>query len=109
MTIPLVHLNEKIYPKPLEYRPERWIDNPQLDHYLVAFSRGPRGCVAINLAWAEMYCTLANLFSRYGTGDDGSIKMNLYQTTVDDVQMAHDMFIPAPNLSSKGVRVVLSR
>jgi hypothetical protein len=63
--------------------------------------------VAINLAWAEMYCVLANLFSRYGTGDDGSVRMNLYQTTVENVQMAHDMFIPVPKLTSKGVRVVV--
>ena len=101
MTIPLVHLNENNYPEPLKFKPDRWIYNPQLDHYLFAFSRGPRGCVAINLAWAEMYCVLANLFSRYVTRADGSVRMNLYQTTVEDVQMAHDMFIPVPKLPVK--------
>lgn len=63
-------MNEKIYPQPLEFQPERWIGIAQLDLCLVAFSRGPRGCVAINLAWAQMCCVLASLFTRYGTGDE---------------------------------------
>ena len=110
MTIPLVHLNRDIFPEPNQFLPQRWIDNPQLSRYLVAFSRGPRACIGINLAWAELYLVLSNVFSRYNTADDrGSPKMRLYQTAGEDVEMVHDMFVPVPKLTSKGVRIVVSR
>jgi len=31
--------------------------------------------------------------------------MELYETTVSDIDMAHDFFSPVPRLDSKGVRV----
>lgn len=42
--------NEKIFPKPLEFQPERWVDpveRQRLDKYMVAFSKGTRMCVGI--------------------------------------------------------------
>lgn len=110
MTIPLVHLNQDLFPEPSQFQPQRWIENPQLNRYLVAFSRGPRACIGINLAWAELYLVLSTVFSHYDTADTGgSPKMRLYQTTEEDVQMVHDMFVPVPKLTSKGVRVVVSK
>lgn len=40
-------MNEEIYPEPTEFKPERWIDNPQLDRYFVPFGRGSRMCLGI--------------------------------------------------------------
>ncbi|KAH8800674.1 cytochrome P450 [Xylogone sp. PMI_703] len=107
MSNPLVHLNPDIFPEPEKFLPDRWLDNPRLDRYLVAFSRGPRSCVGMNLAWAELYYVVASLF-RYYSYEEGRPKMRLYQTTVDDVRTAHDFFSPMPVLSSKGVRVTVS-
>ncbi|KAJ8093235.1 hypothetical protein PM082_020721 [Marasmius tenuissimus] len=60
----IVHTNPNIFPDPQEFVPERWLDNRELDKYLVAFSKGPRICLGINLAWAELYLIFANIFRR---------------------------------------------
>ncbi|EKM57594.1 uncharacterized protein PHACADRAFT_206486 [Phanerochaete carnosa HHB-10118-sp] len=63
----LVHTNEEIFPEPHAFKPERWLDPAagSLDNWLVSFSKGPRSCIGINLAYCEMYLALANLFRRY--------------------------------------------
>jgi hypothetical protein len=65
--------------------------------------------VGLNLAWAELYFTIAAVFARYGGDDneDGK-KMTLWKTTEKDVKTAHDFFVPAPRLESEGVRVTVS-
>lgn len=48
MTSTLIHLNADIFPNPLEFAPERWIDpkeRQRLERYLVPFSKGSRNCV----------------------------------------------------------------
>jgi cytochrome P450 len=56
MTIPIMQQVERIFPDAKAFYPERWIEDKtgHLDRYLVAFCKGPRGCVGINLAWAEL-------------------------------------------------------
>ncbi|EKM58550.1 uncharacterized protein PHACADRAFT_193681 [Phanerochaete carnosa HHB-10118-sp] len=63
----LVHTNEEIFPEPHAFKPERWLDPAagSLDNWLVSFSKGPRSCIGINLAYCEMYLAFANLFRRY--------------------------------------------
>lgn len=107
MSIPLICLNPSIFPSPEKFDPLRWLDNPQLDGYVVSFSKGPRGCVGLNLAWAELYLTIGAMFSRYG--GEGKRGMKLWKTTVEDVTTFHDFFVPSPKFSSQGVRVVLSK
>ncbi len=61
----------------------------------------------MNLAWAELYFTIAALFGRYeGEDNENGRKMRLWKTTVDDVTMVHDFFVTAPRLESEGVRVI---
>ena len=50
MTSTLIHQNPDIYPQPLEFVPERWLDpneRQRLERYLVPFSRGSRQCAGI--------------------------------------------------------------
>lgn len=49
-----VHYNSQIFISPHEFRPERWLQNPELDHWLVAFSRGPRKCLGIKYAFFDI-------------------------------------------------------
>jgi hypothetical protein len=35
------------------------------------------------------------------------IDLELYETTVEDVAVKHDIFIPFPRMDSKGVRVLI--
>jgi hypothetical protein len=45
----------------------------------------------------ELYILLAQIFRRF--------KLELYETDISDVELAHDFFLPSPRLDSKGVRV----
>jgi cytochrome P450 len=53
MTIVDVHHDEEIFPDSDSFIPERWFDDPHtsdgtpLEHYMVAFGRGPRACLGI--------------------------------------------------------------
>ncbi|KAK4210604.1 cytochrome P450 monooxygenase sdnE [Rhypophila decipiens] len=93
----------ELFPDPTKYVPERWLGNPRtktgesLAKYFVAFGKGPRMCIGINLAYVEMHLTLAMLFRRFN--------LELYETDLSDVEIAHDFMVPQPKLSTKGVRV----
>lgn len=67
-----VHYNADIFPSPYEFRPERWIDDPALDNWMVAFSRGPRSCLGLNLAWMELRLAFAHVFRRFDMEVDPS-------------------------------------
>ncbi|KAI8931386.1 hypothetical protein NX059_011719 [Plenodomus lindquistii] len=109
MSSPNIHSNETIFPDAKSFIPERWLDSNgalgartfdgrPLDRYLMAFGRGARQCVGMNLSRAEMCIATAALVRRFD--------MELFETTRKDVDMVHDLFLPNPDLSSKGVRVM---
>ena len=101
MTSIFIHENPTIFPEPKEFRPERWLKGHNskelLDKYLVNFSNGTRACLGMNLAYAEIYLTLAAVFRRFD--------LELFETTREDVDIVHDFFNPSARLDSKGVRV----
>lgn len=102
MTSVMMHHNEDIFPDSHSFIPERWMDDKQrkyLDKYFVAFSKGSRQCVGINLAKAELLLVIPKLFRE--------LKLELFETTREDVTLAHELFLPFPRLGSKGVRVVV--
>ncbi|OWP04675.1 Cytochrome P450 family protein [Marssonina coronariae] len=92
--------NAAIFPRPHDFLPERWIGKPELERYFVPFGRGSRACAGVNLAQAELYITLAVVFTRF--------TFELYETDLSDVQMAHAYLVPYPKWDSKGVRVVVT-
>ncbi|KAJ5589683.1 elymoclavine monooxygenase [Penicillium hetheringtonii] len=65
ITSQVVQLDPKIFPEPLVFRPERWLDNKSLDRWHVGFSKGPRKCIGMNLANLQLYSCLAYIFARY--------------------------------------------
>jgi cytochrome P450 len=97
----MMHNDPSIFEDPDDFRPQRWLDNPKLDKYLVPFSKGSRACLGINLAYAEIYCTLAVLFRRF--------ELELFETSHEDVTLAHEFFVPISRMDSKGVRVVVGQ
>ncbi|KAF2094144.1 putative benzoate 4-monooxygenase cytochrome P450 [Rhizodiscina lignyota] len=90
-------MNEDIFPDPREFRPERWTGHPELDKYFVPFGKGTRQCLGLNLAQAELYITIAKVFSTF--------EFELFETDVSDVEMAHAYLVPYPKWDTKGVRV----
>ena len=108
MTSVLIHQDESVFPDAHSFLPERWLDNPRLDRYLLSFSKGSRNCLGINLAYAEMKLCLAAVFSRFGSkdvrleGDEGWLE--LVGTGVEDVEFHRDAFVPMAKEGSLGVR-----
>lgn len=103
-----MHLNSDVFPDPFSFRPERWLDNAKapdgrqpLTNYLTSFGGGSRICVAMHLAYLEVYVALAVLFRRH--------KLQLFETGRSDVEFALDMVAPMPRRESKGVRVTVSK
>ncbi|KAJ8116800.1 hypothetical protein OPT61_g1845 [Boeremia exigua] len=60
-----VHYNASIFAEPNNFDPERWLGSNELDNWLVAFSRGPRMCLGINLAWAELRLGFAHTIRKF--------------------------------------------
>lgn len=60
-----VHFNPEIFSEPYEWHLERWLKEPGLENWLVAFSRGLRMCLGINLAWAELRLTFAHVIRKF--------------------------------------------
>jgi cytochrome P450 len=43
----LLHMDPEVFPEPFAFRPQRWLDNPDLKRNLFAFSRGSRSCLGM--------------------------------------------------------------
>ncbi|KAF1810551.1 cytochrome protein [Eremomyces bilateralis CBS 781.70] len=91
-----VTMDPTIFPDPTHFNPDRWLQEKRLDHYLANFGKGSRICLGLNLAYAEMFLTLASVFRRFD--------LELHETTIDDVKITRDAFVAAPKDGSKGVR-----
>lgn len=118
MTSVLLHHNESIFPDSKAFSPERWLENPRLDKYLVAFSKGSRNCLGMNLAYAEMRLCLSSIFRKFGSEelrasglmDERAAKddlgvLRLFQTTIKDVEILADGFIPLHDKSTNGIHI----
>ncbi|KAK7699939.1 hypothetical protein SLS57_012277 [Botryosphaeria dothidea] len=103
MTSIIIHENERLFPNPKKFQPERWLEPgaQRLEKYLVNFGKGSRGCLGMNLAKAEIPLVLAAVFG-------GRFDLQLYETDRSDADVKHDFFNPRAKMDSKGVRVVIS-
>ncbi|KAK8123580.1 Cytochrome P450 monooxygenase sdnE [Apiospora kogelbergensis] len=100
----VVNNDPNIFPQPLEFRPDRWIEAERagirLDRYMVSFMRGSRSCLGINLAWAELYLALAYVIARFD--------LVPYDTVAErDVHIDRDLFVGVPKPESKGIRATV--
>jgi cytochrome P450 len=93
------HFDPVYFPEPETFRPERWLgpDAAQLEARMIAFSRGPRSCIGINLAHAELYLNFGYVFRKFD--------MRPYKTTAADMEWK-DNFV----VTTKGhLKVTLSK
>ncbi|KAF6762853.1 benzoate 4-monooxygenase cytochrome P450 [Ephemerocybe angulata] len=81
-----VHNHRDLFPEPHRFRPERWLESKDLSQHLVAFSKGPRMCLGLNMAWAELYAFFGTMFLK--------LDMVLVDASPDDYADFHDYFIP---------------
>ncbi|KAI1767418.1 cytochrome P450 family protein [Hypoxylon sp. FL1150] len=96
----LVHANENIFPNPFVFDPERWLGlaGAARRKYQLTFSKGPRTCIGMHLANAEMAVAIAAM-ARWD--------MELFETDDQDVAFLHDYHVATPKLDSKGVRATM--
>ncbi|GLA50241.1 hypothetical protein AnigIFM63604_006287 [Aspergillus niger] len=91
-----IHRNAAIFPEPESFNPERWIQaadrGDNLTRYLVPFTRGSRICIGMNLAYAELYTTLAAIVRRFD--------LELCETHPKDMEFKREMVVQRPE---KGV------
>ncbi|OAA72450.1 alpha-1,3-mannosyltransferase [Cordyceps fumosorosea ARSEF 2679] len=87
-----VHTDESVFPDPLSFDPDRWTraarDGIPLNRYLANFSKGSRQCIGIQLAFTELYLTIARLVT--------SFEMDLHETTKEDVAIHHVRLVGYP-------------
>jgi len=110
MTGMLMHTDPEVFEAPMVFNPQRWIDRPGLEKYLVPFARGSRQCVGMELAYAELYVALALIFRLYGSkevtmdGDRGYLE--LYDTQfARDLEIVGDGITPLTRKESNGLRI----
>ncbi|KUL83714.1 hypothetical protein ZTR_07489 [Talaromyces verruculosus] len=98
-----MHTDPDVFENPFVFRPERWLEGvtAEMQRNYVPFTKGSRGCLGINLAYAEMSMVFAALFSPNGP------KLKLYQTDATDADPACAFLLPLPRLDSKGIRVTI--
>jgi cytochrome P450 len=92
-------MDPNIFQEPERFVPERHLSKLSLDRYLVSFGKGTRICLGINLAYTEMFLTLAAVFRR--------LDLELFETSIEDVKIERDFFVAAPRLGSQGVRAII--
>ena len=87
------------FPDPYAFRPERFLvpGAAEVQKSMVPFGKGTRSCVGMNLAYAELYLTIAVLIS--------SVEMELVDTTEYDVAVVSEYFLGVLPEDSKGIRV----
>jgi cytochrome P450 len=63
----VAHRDEKVFPEPEEYRPERWLgeDARELQAAFLTFSAGARGCIGRNISYLEQTVLLASVVHRF--------------------------------------------
>ncbi|KAI4206164.1 MAG: hypothetical protein LQ348_001050 [Seirophora lacunosa] len=88
-----LHENPDIFPEPQKFDPERWLatdpeTRKRFEQSWWPFSKGSRNCIGLNLAWAELYLTVATVFRR------GGIDFELFETTEKDVLYQRDFGAP---------------
>ncbi|KAK8023456.1 benzoate 4-monooxygenase cytochrome P450 [Apiospora marii] len=101
----LVHMDSQVFPEPERFKPERWVEaadkGEHLSKFVVSFTRGSRICLGMNLAYAELYMTLASIIRRFD--------MELYETGPEDIRIHREMGIGQPKKGDFCVRAKITR
>lgn len=97
----LLHMDPTVFTEPEVFRPERFLgDGPgvaEAKRQMVPFGKGTRMCVGLNLAWAELYLTVAVLIA--------TVDLELVGTTARDATVMEEFFLGSLPRDSKGIRV----
>ncbi|KAI8961403.1 cytochrome P450 [Daldinia sp. FL1419] len=106
MTPILNNTDEKLFPNPEEFIPERWLldgqPNYALEKMLISFGKGSRICLGINLAYCELFIMTTAFAFRVLP------RAQLYETTIEDVKYDHDLIVPQTVKGPIAARIKIS-
>ena len=89
----------EIYPSPEFFQPDRWLGpNKPPEKYFVPFSKGSRQCLGMNLAWCELYITIAVMFRRFN--------FEIIDTEDKDMTVTHDFFNAWTDIDAKKLQAI---
>jgi cytochrome P450 len=79
----VMHHDERFWPDPLRFDPQRWAnaassDRPRLAYF--PFSLGPRGCIGENFAWLEAILVLATIAKSWSLHEADHTELKLRPT-----------------------------
>lgn len=97
-----VLMDPVIFPDPRRFDPGRWTRaaarGERLERFQVGLSRGSRSCAGLNLAYAELYMTVAALVGRF--------EMELVDfDRARDLDVVRDKFIGFPTKEARPIRL----
>ncbi|KAG8169495.1 hypothetical protein KVR01_000240 [Diaporthe batatas] len=97
----LLHMDPDVFPDPTKYNPQRWLEDTTLkSRYMMAFGRGSRMCLGMNLAYAELFMTIARLITRFDMEPFDVVKER-------DVDVDGDCFNGITRDDSPGIQVTI--
>ena len=82
--------DEKVFPDPTKFKPERFLDSDgkfQTKPELIPFSVGKRACLGESLARLELYLFAANLFNHFEVGFNLEMKTNNSGSFLDQIRV----------------------
>ncbi|RAH51055.1 cytochrome P450 [Aspergillus brunneoviolaceus CBS 621.78] len=90
---------ETVFPEPWVFDPDRWLGDVGRERrrFQMAFGKGGRRCLGIELARAELFLVIAGLVRAFD--------MTLFETGEEDVAFRCDYQVAMPGRGSRGVRV----
>ncbi|KAJ4469030.1 cytochrome P450, partial [Lentinula edodes] len=86
MSSAFLHMNPDVFSDPYTFNPERWLtqDTSTMMFDFAPFSKGPRICIGLNLAWCELYLIFGNIFHKFN--------MTLLEAEVNERTDFHQSF-----------------
>ncbi|KAI0485341.1 putative P450 monooxygenase [Xylariaceae sp. FL0804] len=102
MSVIAMHYDPSSFDDPKSFSPSRWLTgDTNLERFFVVFGKGSRSCLGLNLAWAELYLSAAQILS------PDRFTFLLHETDKSDVEPVHEFLVPLPKLDSRRVRVLV--
>ncbi|KAJ3999225.1 cytochrome P450 [Lentinula boryana] len=91
MSTLFLHMNPEAFPDPETFNPDRWLGEvtSRMGLDFAPFSKGPRICLGMNLAWCELYLIFGNIFRRL------DLSLSVTEDTIEGFGKDHlDYFVP---------------
>ncbi|RYP27099.1 hypothetical protein DL767_007796 [Monosporascus sp. MG133] len=98
MTALLMHTDPEVYPDPMRFDPDRWMDaeaRRRMDKAYAPFGRGTRICIGMHLAWVELYMVVAAIVQRFDFEFDADAAKDVTWNAFNASMYPEDIDLPS--------------